>query len=346
MNILMRIKNFDLPRPAVLLAVGTIIFFLASWTLPSIKAIAVITISLLVFYLGSLFGKDFRTKLKIPLGYCRGLGALVSIVALVALYFDFFSAGGVPLAKPAIRRFLSPVLTSIAFLLVPGICLVICSLEGKWSKFCAFVLMIFSASMMALLGYRTEVLAALIASFVTAYYCEIFGKKELLLIVLLVIGAFSGVTFMRGDVSGFSPRAASTVSALNFALAETPAGGLAHGYVEFADFAKIASEAPVYGGRNLVSDILGGRPGVSMTTMLYGPPYIDFGIFFFVIFLILGLIIGISHTLAKTLKGFYAAVYGILLAFLLIGIETGITDLIIWGYLIASGFFFLLGAYE
>jgi len=111
--------------------------------------------------------------------------------------------------------------------------------------------------------------------------------------------------------------------------------------VQFADIIKILSEAPVVGGRALTANLVGGRAGVTMTSTLFGPPFIDFGMLAFIEFLVLGLLAGACYSAARNLKGVYSAMHGIVIAFLLLGVETGITDLVIWAYFALAGGFLL-----
>jgi len=138
-----------------------------------------------------------------------------------------------------------------------------------------------------------------------------------------------------------SYRSSITFASLDFLVEETPVLGLTHGYVQFADVVKLVSKSPVLGGRNLVSMLVGGRSAVSITSTLFGPPFADFGVLALVEFLILGLLAGAGYKAAREKKGAYASAHAIVLTFLLLGIETGITDFIVWLYFALAGGLYL-----
>ncbi|MDP7282670.1 MAG: hypothetical protein QF475_03480 [Candidatus Undinarchaeales archaeon] len=328
----------EILRPSVILVIGTLLFLAVSAYVPGFKGFAIIIGALGAFVIGELIGfRKFKGK-KFNFKYLKTVSLVVFIIALAALYIDFFSAGGIPIFNTAIRRFLNPWLTSIAFLMVPANALLISAIaKDKNAKIKTLVLIIFTAGMMALLGYRTEVLAALISGGLVAYYCEIFKTKEILTIGIIAILAFSGMTLMRGSAS--THRFATTVAAFDFIAEEAGTFGISHGSVQFSEVLRIASDAPVLGGRHLIGRIIGARRGTSITSMLYGPPFADFGLFALVEFLIFGLIAGAGYKAAKKFGGVYAAIHAIILTFLVLGIETGITDLIIWSYVVVSGGF-------
>ncbi|MFH1450497.1 MAG: hypothetical protein ABIF92_00765 [archaeon] len=341
MNLLQKLKESEVMRPSVLVVFGTLIFVALSAYQLSFAGAAVIILSLGAFVTGDIIGfKKFKGKAKVPGKWMKTVSLAVFLVSLTAIYFDFFTAGGVPLLNESIRRFLNPVLTSLAFLMVPANAMLITTLhDEKYAKLKTIFFIGFTAGMMALLGYRTEVLAALISGVLVAYYSDIFEFKEIVFFALAALLAMTGMTILRhAGITNY--RSATTMAAFDFLVEKTDAIGLTHGSIQFADFAKIFSKEPVLGGRNLVATIIGSRPAVSITSTLFGPPFADFGFFALIEFFLIGLLTGASYKAAKTRKGAYAAGHAIILTFLLLGIETGITDLIVWTYFIAVGGFF------
>jgi oligosaccharide repeat unit polymerase len=201
--------------------------------------------------------------------------------------------------------------------------------------------------MMALLGYRTEVLAAIIAPVLTAYYCKIFKFRDLAIFAVLAFAAFIGLSFIRTGGMAFSGRATTTITAFDTLVSSTPIFGSTTGYIQFADFIKVLTKIPMYGGRILTGTLIGARPGVSITTTLYGPPYADFGVFGLIFLFFFGLMMGAGYKSSKHLRGAYAGIHSLLLAFILLGVETGIADGIIWMYFIFAGvFYFISHKYE
>ena len=184
-------------------------------------------------------------------------------------------------------------------------------------------------------------MAAILVSMLTTYYSKIFKFKHLALFFAIAFLAGGGITILREGVLITYGSASSTLAALDFVVSITPPTGLTHGFVQFPDITKIFSHTPLYGGRNLVSSLLGGRISISTTTTLYGPPFIDFGYIGLLFFIGFGFLLGSGYTAAKSEKGIYTALYSLVLVFLLLGIETGITDLIVWIYFFSASIFYL-----
>ena len=270
-------KNSIALKPSTLLILGTLFLLFNSSYFPGAKTFLVIIVSIALFYIGEKYSRKFNPTLTIERETLFYFGAALILISLAALYFNFFAAGGIPLFNPAIRRFLSGHLTYLSFLIVPGIIFIISSFnrETSYLKIKTLFLIFFAAIMMSLLGFRTEVLAAIIAGTLTAYYMEIFNVKELFALFLLAIIAFSGVSFLRSapETAG---RATSTIAVFDLVVERTPLLGLTDGYVQFADVIALASITPIYSGRVLISSIIGGRVTSSSTATIFAPPFLDF----------------------------------------------------------------------
>ncbi len=345
-------------RPSTLLILGTLFLVFYSSYFPSAKAAFVIAISLLFFYIGEKYSAKLKPTLVLNKEIIFYAGAGLILISLAALYFNFFTAGGIPLFNAALRRFLSGHLTYLSFLIVPGIIFIISSFapdrkpqsvferqredarskakstnrKPSYTKLKALFLIVFAAAMMALLGFRTEVLAAIIAGTLTAYYAEIFDLKELAVLALIALIAFGGLTFVRG-ASDSTERATATMAVFDTVVERTPMFfGLTNGFVQFADFIAVPTITPIYSGRVLISNILGGRVTSSSTATIFAPPFLDFGVLGLLIFAYFGFILGATYKAAREKKGIYIPLHALLLTFLLLGIETGIVDLIVWAY--------------
>ena len=114
-------KNSILLKPSTLLILGTLFLLFSSKYIPSAKAFAVIFISIALFYIGEKYSKKFNPTLLIKKENLFYFGAVLILISLAALYFNFYAAGGIPLFNAALRRFLSGHLTYLSFLIVPGI---------------------------------------------------------------------------------------------------------------------------------------------------------------------------------------------------------------------------------
>ncbi len=333
-------KKSEILRPSVLLLFAVLLFVSVSPSSLGVKAYFVIAVSLLFFFFGEKLSNNLNLNLQVKEKTLFYFGVFLSVTALIALNFNFFTAGGFPIFNSALRRFLNPAFTYISFLLVPGVVFIIAGMKEKKKSY-SLLLILFSAGMMTLLGFRTEVLAALGAGALVCYFLKIFDEKELLALFLLGILAFSGLTFIRSG--GFeTARTASTLSVFNFIADETPVFGLSHGYVEFSDIARVLKPYPIFGGRTLISNLIGGRTASSTTATLFGPPFLDFGFLSVFVFLFFGFVIGAGRKMAMKAKPTYAAVHSILLVFILLAVETGITDLIIWAYFFFAAIFYII----
>jgi len=102
--------------------------------------------------------------------------------------------------------------------------------------------------------------------------------------------------------------------------------------VQFPDIINIPTVTPIYSGRVLISEIIGGRVTSSSTATLFAPPFLDFGFPGLLMFIFFGLILGATYKAAREKKNIYAPLHALLLTFLILGIETGIVDLIVWIY--------------
>ncbi len=333
-NISNEFKSSIILKPSTLLIIGTLFLLFSSQYSIGLKAFSVIAISVILYYIGERYSKVFNPRLLISRSALFYFGAALILLSLAALYFNLYTAGGIPLFNAALRRFLSGNLTYLSFLIVPGIIFMIASFDKRTthrSKLKTLFLILFAAGAMSLLGFRTEVLAAIIAGTLTAYYSEIFDVKELLALALLALVAFSGVSYIRNAPEA-AGRAGATLAIFDLTVERTPVFGLTHGFVQFADIISIPTITPIYSGRVLISDLIGGRIAASSTATLYAPPFLDFGFPGLAIFVFFGFLIGATHKAAAEKKNIYSPLHALLLTFLLLGIETGIVDLIVWIY--------------
>ncbi|MDP7260413.1 MAG: oligosaccharide repeat unit polymerase [archaeon] len=324
-------------RPSVLLTVFTFIFFLSSSHSISIISFSFVVLCLLLFFAGELLGiRSFtQSSPKKESPNLLNIGYWIYAVALASLHLNFYASGGIPLFQPTIRQFMNPLLTTLSFLIVPASLLIFVGYSNsKNSKL--KMLLVFTATLffISFTGFRTEVMVFLFSTLLVLHYTNILSRKQLLQLGIFALIFFFALTFIR--TGGFdSNRISSTVSAYDFVVSQSGPLGHTNGFVQFADFIDMFSDLPIYGGRTLISTLVGVRTGVSTTSTLYGPPYADFGFMGSFIFLFFGWILGFGYKAAS--KGsVYAILHSLVLVFLLLGIETGIVDLIVWLYFIAA----------
>jgi oligosaccharide repeat unit polymerase len=324
-------------RPSVLLSILTFLFLLASSHSISLISLSFVVLCLLMFFVGELLGiRSFGRKVvKKSLPQALKIAYWMYAVSIVSLHLNFYASGGIPLLQPAIRQFMNPLLTTLSFLIVPAALLLMVGYsEHSKSKIRMLAIFAVTLFLISLTGFRTEVMVFLFSTLLVLRYTGIVSTKQVMQLGILAVLFFFALTLLRTG-SFDSNRISSTVSAYDFVVSQSDLTGYTKGFVQFADFIDIFSSLPIYGGRTLISSLIGVRSGVSTTSMLYGPPYADFGFVGSLIFLFFGWVLGFGYKAASKGSG-YAILHSLVLVFLLIGIETGIVDLIVWLYFIAA----------
>jgi uncharacterized membrane protein len=271
----------------------------------------------------------------------------LSTAGAVFLVLDLIHAGAVPLLDPAAKRGLSVLYTMLASLLVPGgigaVAVIGKRLEMgeislKEARVYGLLIAFLTTALIALLGFRTQIIVSILGCGIALYLMRIIGITEVLSAFFLAVLAISSVGYLRalreGTSIGFfeiiGKRAGLTLSVYDNLVSRFWVFGVNRGSVAWATFSSFFSFLPGshLGPRTIVARMFGVQ-NISVTSTLYGTVVLDFGIPGIVAFsLLLGFVIGLAyHASKKTMSPLAAGIYAFLLAYVLVGVETGLVDL-------------------
>ena len=272
--------------------------------------------------------------------------AFLLLVGITSLIYDVMQTGGIPLLDPATRRQLSVPFTMLASLTVPGGILLISLIGRKHqrgelsieeARVYALITMLLITALMSLIGYRTQIIVSLLGSAIAMYYTRLIGKAEILLSFFLGFIAISTFGYYRALAQGSSiaffdvigKRVGLTLSIYDSLVERFWVFGANKGSVFLAGFSSFLSfvPGPRLGPRTIVAQIYGVRD-VSITSTLYGTAILDFGIPGIMVFsLVMGFILGLAYRAVKQTKAAVSVgIFSLLLAYTLVGIETGLVD--------------------
>ncbi|MBI5252796.1 MAG: oligosaccharide repeat unit polymerase family protein [Euryarchaeota archaeon] len=337
--------SLDIFNPALIFPLVYFAFVSISSYTVSLLGLVSILLGMSFFVLGVLisgrigFGKIYLEE------HSERIAIFLVIIASLSLAYDLFYAGSIPLLNPAARRHLSVTFTMLSSLLVPGGILVI-SLLGKKleqgqislreARVYALLAMVVTTGLISLLGYRTQTIVALLGCTAAMYYRRIIGVAEILVAFFSVIFAVSSVGYYRalseGSSIGFmdviGKRIGLTLNIYDYLINRFPLG-VNRGSVLLATFSSFFSfiPGPRLGPRTIVAQIFGVRD-VSMTSTLLGTVVVDFGIPGIIFFtLLLGFAVGLAYSAVKQTGSVLGiAIFSLLIAYTLVGIETGLVD--------------------
>jgi len=339
------------------------LFLLLSMTRPSDSLVVTLIIAFIGFFIGCVvFPRFFLNDLRNIINFNRddiySIGFCLILVSIVFFFLCVGSVGGIPLIKPSIRYLLKPILTMPVFLIIPGTCLVGSAYLYDFQKkvisrsqvrFRFLFLVVIDCAFLLLLGYRTPLLAAFLIIIIMGFYGNIVSLWEVVVGVLIGIGAIIGIGYFRslGEMtitSATSPiytlqsRADFTLHVLN--LLDFIGGnfGHTHGHI-------LISSIPGsdLGPRMMVGKLIAWRSEVTITPTLIGQMVVDFGkIGVFIEMLLLGSILGIGFKLMRlTQNYFYIAIYALILTYTILGVETGILDIQVLLYFAIAIFIYI-----
>ncbi|MCF0226916.1 MAG: oligosaccharide repeat unit polymerase [Methanobrevibacter sp.] len=312
----------------ITIAVAFIFFFIGAVILPR-------------FFLNNVNEKvlvDFKDKDMYSIGFC------LLLVSIIFFFISIASVGGIPLLKPSIRYLLKPAFTMPVFLCIPAICILgsvyvnyykNSKITRSQLRFRFLLLVVICCVFLLALGYRTPLLAVILIMIIIGYYGNVLSPWEVVIGALICVLAIIGIGYFRSlselqISSATSPfytlqsRADFTLHVLdllNFIGADF---GVTKGSV-------IASSIPgsELGPRMMIGKLISWRSEVTVTPTLIGQMVIDFGrvgVAFGMC--VLGFILGIGFKIVKkTGNYFYIGLYGLLLTYAVLGVETGILDI-------------------
>jgi len=346
----------DLLSPALLFPLSVLIFVLLSgFNSPSSTACFSIVIGTLSVLTGIKLGEKLRSSQKqpvIPFLTSPRIQFGVSVVLIVIGLFSVFLTlifSGLPLSETTTRTGLKPFITMPSFLVIPGASLLVGRLgeeaeSGLRKKDLSQVIAVMITALLSipffLLGYRTPLVALLVSVVFAGGYTRLFGFRAVtsfILAVFLVVVGYGWVVativgWRAGPLELLLSRASFTTQVFDHLSNISGVWGYFHG-----GLLQSVVPGPGLGPRTMVSEVFGGRVGVTLTSTLWGPMLLDFGLPGVVLgSLLLGIPVGIAMGAVRVgeRKGLPAAMLGVLSAYLLVGIETGITDIIVLAYFV------------
>ena len=368
MNFNFKNGNFDLFNPLIVV-VMTILFLIIAMPMwyfyqelpsPNIDLYLYIGLGLLFFVFGVflsnyIIGKKFKIdvgsapkkilnpeKLSLSDSYSKKEMILVGLVLLGILMqiINIALLGGIPLFSATLKAKAATKIWLISYIIfLPSINVLL----ARYNRKSHYLLLLIGLVLFALTGYRTTPIAIMLSALITLYYTRDVDMKYIILailaiaVVLLAVGfiavqAISWQHWSLNPIELVSYRAAFTLNILSKAIENQFAtmGNLF--YATLTGFFT-HSDARVLVGQATLGQVH------SITSTIFGPALLDFGIVGMLIqMFLLGLILKTLHSIQNYKKEIFTAFYGILLAQTIIWIETGPTDIVVW-------LFYLIGIF-
>ena len=368
MNFNFKNGNFDLFNPLIIV-VMTILFLIIAMPMwyfyqelpsPNIDLYLYIGLGLLFFVFGVflsnyILSKKFKInvdygprkvlnpeKLSLSNPYSKKEMILVGLVLLGILLqiINIALLGGIPLFSATLKAKAATKIWLISYIIfLPSINVLL----ARYNRKSHYLLLLIGLVLFALTGYRTTPIAIMLSALITLYYTRDVDVKYIILailaiaVVLLAVGfiavqAISWQHWSLNPIELVSYRAAFTLNILSKAIENQFAtmGNLF--YATLTGFFT-HSDARVLVGQATLGQVH------SITSTIFGPALLDFGIVGMLIqMFLLGLILKTLHSIQNYKKEIFTAFYGILLAQTIIWIETGPTDVVVW-------LFYLIGIF-
>ena len=362
-----RILNEEIFSPLIVLVTFTLFILLA--TNPVSKDLQLtIIIAFISFFIGSTIFPRFILNNQqndenstIPLFNTKdiySIGFCLSLIGIVFLFISIASVGGLPILKSSLRYSLKPIFTMPVFLIIPGIGLIASHYLNQYknneisrsqARFRFLALTAIGIITVLSLEYRTPIIAILLMMIIIGYYGKILSVWEVILGALLGVCAIIGIGYLRSlnelaissntnIFSTLESRANFTMHVLNLLNHISGNFGILHGKM-------IASSMPGsdLGPRMLVGKLIAWRSEVTVTPTLLGQMLVDFGKAGVAVEMcLLGFVLGTGYKLIKiTQDSFYIAIYGLILTYSIVGVETGILDIQVLFYFFVIAFIYL-----
>ena len=368
MNFNFKNANFDLFHPLILVVMVILFLIIAMpmWYFyrelpsPNLDLYLYIGLGLLFFIFGIylsnyILKKNFKIdtdlsfkeilsteKLSLSDSYSKNELILVGLVSFGILLqiINIALLGGIPLFSATLKAKAATKIWLISYIIfLPSINVLL----AKYNRKSHYLLLFIGLVLFALTGYRTTPIAIMLSALITLYYTRDVDVKYIILailaiaVVLLAVGfiavqAISWQHWSLNPIELVSYRAAFTLNVLSKAIENqfTTMGNLFYttltGFFTHSDARVLVGQATI------------GRVH-SITSTIFGPALLDFGIVGMLIqMFLIGLILKTLHSIQNHSKSIFTAFYGILLAQTIIWIETGPTDVVVW-------LFYLIGIF-
>ncbi|WP_456416447.1 oligosaccharide repeat unit polymerase family protein [Methanocaldococcus sp.] len=257
------------------------------------------------------------------------IGLFFVFIGLISILADIIWINDIPLFNPIVRYHLNVYFTTLSHLIFIGWALILSyyNIEKKRVKKVILYTLILSIPI-ALLGYRTNVLVLLLSTIAVLYYKNLIETKDIIkyfgiIFILLVIMSILRMYFLGAGGNPILSRIELTMSVYDILFNHF--NGVLDGYLHYA--AIFSYFGMCNGPRTVIANILG-IYGVSITPTIVGSVVADFGTLSIIpYFGFLGIYLGYLYMLAKHKGGVYLGIYGVVFAYTLIAVESGILDL-------------------
>lgn len=362
MNLNFENKFFDLFHPLIIVVMVILFFIIAMpmWYFygklpaPNLDLYLYAGIGLLFFILGIVLSnyalnKSFRIfsgdspkdslktntqNLSMFESYSKNELIIVGLVSIGILLqiINIVSLGGIPLFSATLKAKAASKIWLISYIVfLPSINILL----AKYNRKSHYILLIIGLLLFALTGYRTTPIAIMLSSLITLYYTRDIDLKYIILailaiaLMLLAVGfiavqAISWQHWSLNPIELVSYRAAFTLNILAHAIENqfSTMGGLF--YATLTGFFTHTDPRVLVGIATISRDH-------SITSTIFGPALLDFGIVGMIIQMFsIGFILKTLHSMQNSKKSIFTAFYGILLSQTIIWIETGPTDVVVW----------------
>ena len=299
----------------------------------SMEVILTVIFACIIFAAGALI-----IKYKIKVENTREISFLserlllsLIIIALILQTINIIFLGGIPLFDSILK---SKATTNIWRVAYPLFLICLNLLLAKYYNRKYLIIILLGALIFGLNGYRTSVLGILGSSFITLYYLNKISRKIGIIFIAVIAMGIIGVGYIASQSIANQTWTLNPLELIFYRAAFTlevfekiiPLGATTNGKILSMIF---SSESP----RTFIGQYVL-HYDVCLTSTLFGPVYLDFGIIGLSIqMLFMGAFLGIIH---KLKKGIGIGIYSVILTHTIIWIETGPTDIMIW-------FLYLLG---
>ena len=261
---------------------------------------------------------------------------ILVIIAMALQALNLVLIGGIPLFNSVLK---SNATTNIWRIAYPLFLIMSNILLAKYYDRKYLLLILLGALIFGLNGYRTSVLGILGSTFITLYYLEKISKRVGIAFIALIVVGIMAIGYIASQSIATQHWTLNPIELIFYRAGFTlevferilPLAGTTHGHILSMIF---SSGSPrTFIGQYVLSD------NVCLTSTLFGPVYLDFGLIGLAIqMLLMGLFLGLVH---KLKKGIGVGIYSMILTHTLIWIETGPTDIMIW-FLYLIGFILIL----
>ena len=304
----------------------------------NIVTVAVIFIGLLFYILGVYLSRKILIKKSFSINQKRleKLASKKLILSLVILgillqIINMIYLGGIPLFSGYLKAKAVTRIWLLSYLLfLPSINILIAKYDDK--KY--YILFLIGLLLFVLTGYRTTAMAIVLSVFITVYYTKKLPWKYIIIaivamFILLMVVGYVAVQSIEWQTWTLNPlelifyRAGYTLQVLDHAVFMQGSTNGQLIYNTLTGFMKSTDPRVIVGSTTL-------GYAHSTTSTIFGPALLDFGLIAMIIqMFILGAILGVLYNIQTRFKDLFISLYAILLAHVIIWIETGPTDLVI-----------------